>query len=278
MGLPREGPRPPPNTDPHGPEGPETLSALFSRQSGFPVSVAFEKEKGPLGSTLARVVRTLPAGTVQTGGALTADGRWFLMGSFLTLDGDPRAERTRRLSLEDNPSMGPAGAPVSLVVLADYSCSVCAEVNPLFERMVARYPGKVRLIHVDIPHFQTHAWSLVAAVWARCLARVAPEAYWPFTAALFAQQQSFTDENLVPALQGITAGLGVDPRAVGACGNDGAGQRDVLEDMGCAMDLDLFGTPIALVNGTLVDRGFETLLEPAIEEALKSPPKKPAKT
>lgn len=269
---------PPSEVHPSSTEGQEALSRIFSKQAGYPVKVAVERKSGTAGTLPARIDYAMPIGTVRSSGAVPQDGRWFLLGTFLPLGQDPRKERMQRLSLADNPTLGPADAPVTVVEMADFSCHVCAEFHPRFEKLVAKYPGKVRLVHMDFPHWQSTPWSMGAALWARCVAAVKPEVFWPFASALFAQHQSLTRENLDATLQPLAEGLGVDPYALIDCSKRETGRKAVLEDLESAMNVDLLSTPTVLVNGTLMDRGFELLLEPAVAEAIRAaetPPKKP---
>ena len=63
------------------------------------------------------------------------------------------------ISTADQPSLGSAVAPVTVVAFTDYQCPSCAAIHPALERLVKEYGDKVRLVTRDFPLTQ-HSRSL----------------------------------------------------------------------------------------------------------------------
>ena len=65
------------------------------------------------------------------------------------------------------PSTGPADAPVTIVEFTDYQCPYCHRAQGVIDQVLARYSGKVRLVHLDFP-LDGHPRAVPAARAARC--------------------------------------------------------------------------------------------------------------
>ena len=72
---------------------------------------------------------------------------------FLTVPESP----VFRIATIDQPSLGNAGAPVTIVAFTDYQCPSCAEIHPVLERLV-KENANVRLVTRDFP-LEQHAGS-----------------------------------------------------------------------------------------------------------------------
>src|SRR5262245_39082337 len=49
------------------------------------------------------------------------------------------------------PTLGPNGAPVTIVQFVDYQCPYCHRAQSTIDQILSRYPGKVQLVHRDFP-------------------------------------------------------------------------------------------------------------------------------
>ena len=63
----------------------------------------------------------------------------------------------------------PGDAPVTLVEFTDYQCPYCHRAQAVVDQVLARYSGKVRLVHLDFP-LDGHPGAVPAARAARCAA------------------------------------------------------------------------------------------------------------
>lgn|GEM_PF-3687581 len=254
--------------DVNGVDGPKSLSAYFSKKAGGTMKVSWAKTPGPGGAFPAKIVVKSPVGDLETPGAVSGDGKWFLFGTFFPLNRDPRRMRMRRLALKGRVTLGPKDAPVTLVELSDFQCPGCADLQPKLEALVSKYAPKLGLIRVDLPQWRVHDWAMRAAEWSRCVEGFSPGAYWNFTDAIFQRQAQITSANFASTMNPIVRSLGPKMQSFEECRNGTSARRAVLDDLRRAASAGISGTPTVLVNGVLLDRDIHAALEPLIVHEL----------
>src|SRR5688500_11899119 len=57
----------------------------------------------------------------------------------------------QNISVDDDPSRGPANAPVTIVEFTDFQCPACAAMHPVIEEVLKSYGDKVRFVVRDFP-------------------------------------------------------------------------------------------------------------------------------
>jgi len=82
-----------------------------------------------------------------------ADIRWLIT--------EPVAP-VQAISVDDDPSIGPANAPVTIVEFTDFQCPACAAMHPVLDATIKAYGDKVRFVVRDYP-LQQHEWARKAA-------------------------------------------------------------------------------------------------------------------
>ena len=142
----------------------------------------------------------------------------------------------------DDPVLGPATAPVTMVIFEDFQCPYCKQLQGTIKALRAQYGDKVRVVfkHSPLPF---HADAMNAAVAAE--AARAQGKFWPMHDALFASQADLGAQALSAAAK--TAGLDA-PQFDNAMTSRGAQPR-VQADIEQAAALGARGTPIIFVNG-----------------------------
>jgi cyclophilin family peptidyl-prolyl cis-trans isomerase len=159
----------------------------------------------------------------------------------------------------DEWQVGPAGAPVTLVVYTDFQCGSCAAVAPLLRQVQAENAAEVRLVlrHYPLPqHDKAHLAALAAE------AAGLQGKFWEMHDQLFATLPDWIDvppANFPVLLDVIAAGLGLDPDAFRAA----LGSPDLVAKVQTAYetarDIPLPHAPFLLVNGEpLRDQGLLT--------------------
>jgi protein-disulfide isomerase len=209
-------------------------------------------------------------GRIEMPAYLTADGNWLLVGTFYPLDRDPREVRMELIDLDRLPGTGPNNAPVVIVEFSDYQCPSCGKHQVDIDEALAKYPGKVRLYHVDHPIIRIHPWAFPAAAGSRCVEKMVGEkAYWQYKKAIYERQKDITAENLDDISAPIVESLGADVAAWRKCRDEDASVRAaILGDLKMSNRVGVHGTPTLFVNGTLVDLGIDEVLDTAIRRAL----------
>ena len=146
------------------------------------------------------------------------------------------------VSADDDPSLGPADAPVTIVEFSDFNCPYCRKFHQeTFPSLMAAYEDRVLFVYRDFPI--TSAESFVAAQAANCAGRQG--AYWPFHDALFSGSQGLGRT----AYEAYAQQLGLDVQALGACLDSGEEATEVTSDARAASDLGVTGTPTFFING-----------------------------
>jgi protein-disulfide isomerase len=141
----------------------------------------------------------------------------------------------------DDPSRGPAVAPVTVVLFSDFQCPFCSRVVPTLKQIEGAYPKDVRIVwkHLPLPF---HPNALPAARAAEA-ARVQGK-FWEMHDRLFAGQQALSADvyrqfatDLKLDLQKFNADLAAAPA-----------DARIDQDQALAAEVGATGTPTLFVN------------------------------
>jgi protein-disulfide isomerase len=157
----------------------------------------------------------------------------------------PAPEKQRvAVSADDDPSLGPQNAPITIVEFSDFECPYCVRFSrdtlvPLLET----YPQQIRFVYRDFPLVNIHPNARPAAEAAQCA--FAQGRFWEFHNGIF-QNQSRMGEALYLEL---AAELGLDQAEFEQCVNSRRFADEVAADMNAARELGITGTPTFFING-----------------------------
>jgi protein-disulfide isomerase len=178
--------------------------------------------------------------------------------TFLTAPEPP----TYTVSTDDQPSLGSQSAPVTIVEFTDYQCPTCAATQPVIERIVREYNGKVRLVVRDFP-LEQHANAFKAAEAAEAAREQGK--YWEYVALLWRNQSNLG----AAALKEYATQVALDRRKFDLALDSGKFSEKVQRDIRDGLKLGISGTPTFFVNGRRVSEVTYEALKAAIETALK---------
>lgn len=154
------------------------------------------------------------------------------------------------VSTTDQPSLGRADAPVTIVAFTDYQCPSCAAVHPVLERLAKEYGEKVRLVTRDFPLSQ-HAEAFKAAEAAREQGK-----YWEYVQILLRNQSALSVEKL----KEYANELALDRTRFDSALDSGKFVEAVQRDVEDGMKLGINGTPTVFINGRRVSAtGYDEL-------------------
>jgi protein-disulfide isomerase len=171
------------------------------------------------------------------------------------------------ISTTDQPSLGKADAPVTIVAFTDYQCPSCAAMHPELERLVKEYGDKVRLVTRDFPLSQ-HTEAFKAAEAAEA-ARDQGK-YWEYIQILLHNQSALT----VDKLKGYASDLALDRTKFDSALDSGKYAESVQRDIEDGMKLGINGTPTIFINGRRVSvRGYDQL-KSIVDAAFKAATKR----
>lgn len=167
------------------------------------------------------------------------------------------------VSTTDQPSLGNADAPVTIVAFTDYQCPSCAAMHPELERLVKESGDKVRLVTRDFPLSQ-HVDAFKAAEAAEAAREQGK--YWEYIHILMRNQSTLT----VDKLKAYAGELALDQARFDTALDSGKFVESVQRDLEDGMKLGIDGTPAIFINGRRVSaRGYEEL-KATVEQALKA--------
>lgn len=152
----------------------------------------------------------------------------------------------RQIDLADSPSLGPANAPVTIVVWSDFECPHCKHVVPIVERIQEAHPKDVRLVHkfYPIPR-HTNAKIAARAAWAA----QQQGKYWEMERLIFENQKNLGEQTIL----GFAASLGLNMERLKADMESEAATATIKRDMDEAEKQGLDGTPFVVINGREFD-------------------------
>ncbi len=164
---------------------------------------------------------------------------------------------------EDASATGPKDAPVTIVEFTDYQCPFCHRAQGVIEQVLDRYPGKVRLVHLDFP-LENHPGALPAARAARCAGEQGR--FWDYHRSLMTQKGSLDQVDLARR----AAALDLDPREFGKCLASDRHLEAIRSEAEQGSALGVTGTPAYFINGRMVSgaQPFPAFAEIIDEELL----------
>jgi protein-disulfide isomerase len=183
----------------------------------------------------------------------TSDKQVFVMGKILNLGVDLRREALRTMATVNQPSQGPAHAPVTIVEYADLECPMCGKLHLFLENdLLPKYGDKVRVIFKEFPLVQIHDWSLTAAIANECVYKLKPEAFAPYRTLIFQNQSTTNAANVRDNLLAYADQVGVDRSSLAGCLDSKASMPRIDEGTSEARQLEVQSTPTCFINGRML--------------------------
>jgi len=186
---------------------------------------------------------------------LSRDGRYLaVMGAeVFDLNFDVRREALKTITTHNQPSQGPANAPVTIVEYADLECPMCARVHEFLEReLLPKYGNKVRVVFKDYPLVAIHDWALAGSIAGQCIYEINPGAFVPFRTLVFQNQSSLNAANSRDMLLTYGEQAGADRVRLAACLDAKTTLPRVEENTLEAKRIKIVSTPTSFVNGKMI--------------------------
>jgi protein-disulfide isomerase len=181
---------------------------------------------------------------------VSKDGQVIISGDVYHLNQNPFQANVEKLTTKDQPTFGPADAPVTIVEFADLECPDCRMEAPLLRRNIPEtFSGKVRVFFKDFPLESIHPWARAAAIAGRCVYRQSPEAFWKFYDWDYENQQEIDGDNLKSKVTAWAGQNGLDAAKLGSCIETKATEPEVNRSIEEGQALGLRGTPTLFING-----------------------------
>lgn len=171
--------------------------------------------------------------------------------------------------ISNDPSIGPADAPIVIQEYADYACDHCArwDQEGVRERLIHKYGNNLRFVRHD--YAVQSELSRPAALAARCAGDQGK--YWQYHDVLSARFPALE----VSDLKKYATKMGLDTAAFNQCLDSQKFFEQVAGGLKNGMDHGIFATPEFLVNNFLVKGGQSFEVFTRIIDRLLATPKYP---
>jgi protein-disulfide isomerase len=154
------------------------------------------------------------------------------------------------------PATGPADAPVTIVEFTDYQCPYCHRAQAVIDQVLARYPEKVRFVHLDFP-LDGHPGAIPAARAARCAGEQGK--FWDYHRGLMTAPGELDEADLKRRAGAVR----LDASKFASCLSSGRHDDAIRASLEHGSSLGVTGTPAYFVNGRMISgaRPLESFTE-----------------
>jgi len=155
------------------------------------------------------------------------------------------AQKGRKISLADDPSMKEGSPPIVLVEVSDFQCPFCGRsardvLTKVHEEFIR--PEKVELIYLDYPLVRAHPQAFKAAEAAACAGDQGM--FWEMHHQLFANQQALGQDQLPERAREV----GLDVAVFQKCLSSGRHAAGIRDDVRLVQSLGITSTPAYLIG------------------------------
>ncbi len=212
------------------------LRALFEKvRERLAPDARFEDVKGKLTEAMLRDARAKRA-------RVLFDELKKEAGYSLLLEAPAQARKT---VIGSGPSRGESTAKVTIVEFADFQCPYCGQASEVVEKLMAAYPGQVRVVYRHFP-LSFHKNAPKAAEAAMCANQQGQ--FWQYHDSLYAHQGSLQLDDL----KGQAMALGLDFKRFEKCLDGDEMKASVDTDQREGERLGVSATPAFFVNGFML--------------------------
>jgi protein-disulfide isomerase len=180
------------------------------------------------------------------------DGKHIIAGDqVIDFGAHPYADYRSQVEQRANgPYRGSASKNLELVEFADFECPHCKEAQANMEKLAQDFP-QARIVFQFYPLEKIHPEAKAAAEYGYCVNKIGGSAaFFKFASAVFEGQDGLaTADGATLTLNSAAIKAGVDPKKVAACVAQPATGTDIEDSVKLAQDLNIFETPMLVVNG-----------------------------
>jgi protein-disulfide isomerase len=159
---------------------------------------------------------------------------------------DTNAVQRVDVSTDNDPSIGPDNAKVTIIEFSDFQCPYCQVwYKQVYKQLLENYPDQIRLVYRDLP-LPMHPQAIPAAEAAECANEQG--AFWKYHDALFEQQYGLDRA----AYEHYASDLGLDLKVFAECLDSHRYQGEINADASDAGSVGISGTPSFVINGRIL--------------------------
>jgi protein-disulfide isomerase len=181
---------------------------------------------------------------------VTKDGKKIFQGEAFDINKSPFQANLDKLDVKGAPMLGPATAPVTVVIFSDFQCPMCKqEADVIHKQLTAAFPEKVKVYFRDFPLEQLHNWARPAAIAGRCVYKLNPAAFWDYHDWIYENQNYIGLDNLNSKIQEFATSKNLDSMQLSRCIETKATAAEVNASQAVGTALTLNATPTIFING-----------------------------
>lgn len=193
---------------------------------------------------------------------MSKDGKKIFRADIYDINKNPFQGNIDKLDIKGAPSLGPANAPVTLIIFSDFQCPLCKqEAEVIHKQVTAAFPDKVRIYFRDFPLEQIHNWARQAAIAGRCAYKISPEAFWEYHDWIYDNQTYIGLDNINSKLQEFATAKNLDSMQFSRCIENKTTAAELNASQAVGNSLGLNATPTIFLNGRKLEGAvpWETL-------------------
>lgn len=168
------------------------------------------------------------------------------------------------VSVDDDPSLGPNNAKITIIGFADFQCPFSKKVFPTLKKLVNEYKGQIRLVVRDFPQAH-HKDAMRASLAAACANEQGK--FWEFHDKMFEFQHKLSKDDLT--IYANEFSLNVDNFA--NCLEKEKYKEEVEKDIKDAYEASARTTPVVFIKGKMITgikpyQYFKKIIEKELEK------------
>ncbi len=155
--------------------------------------------------------------------------------------------RRLNMTIDNNPTIGPDNAPVTIIEFADFQCPLCKRFHDqVLPALLKQYEVKIRFVYRNFPIRAIHGSAQSAAEAAQC-ARDQGK-FWEYHDLLFQDTQRLSSADLLT----YAGQISLDKEAFQDCLESGRDAQNVQRDYQAGIAIGVSGTPTFFINGWML--------------------------
>ena len=167
------------------------------------------------------------------------------------------AVRDAEVSVNDDPVLGDANAPFTIVEFSDYDCPFCKLFHQsTYKELKEKYidTGKVKFVYRDLPLAQLHPLATEKALAANCSREQGGDAmYFRFHDEMFIRTEQMKKTLVRDDLKKIAADFKINTNQFNQCLDSEKYLAEIKSDIQAAADIQIFGTPSFIIGKSTAD-------------------------
>jgi protein-disulfide isomerase len=180
---------------------------------------------------------------------------------------NPLKEVMSKISLNNVPVKGNAGAKVAVVEYSDFQCPFCKKGSEILPKLLDEYKGKIKVVYKQFP-LPSHNWAKQASIASLCAYEQGNDHFWKYHDLLFQNQHEINADNANDKFTEFAKKLGLNEKKFEACLTSPETEKRLNEEMNEAQSLGVNSTPTFVVNGQVVRGASYEGIKAAIDSAL----------